>query len=136
MLEKYYVAAVDVKNALLLRRSVVQADIGDALELLLPKLSLYQQDNAMLQTVIHELRLIREACSDKDIDLSFFGLEFRRYTIPQYPRSVMEEHNVLFSALRYSLGQKDDAQQAANRFMEDPCALWEHRLPPFATSQR
>ncbi|KAF9471609.1 hypothetical protein BDN70DRAFT_901212 [Pholiota conissans] len=50
-LEAYYSAAVDVRNALDLRKSVVKADIGDSLEVILPKLSLYQRDDAVLDVM-------------------------------------------------------------------------------------
>lgn len=112
------------------------ADIGDTLGLLLPKMSLYAQDGAILETIIDELQLIKEACSVKRLDLSFFGLEFCRRSFPQHSPSMMEEQSVLFSALRCALGQKDDVQQAAQIFMEDPSALGDHRLPLFGSSRR
>lgn len=63
-LEIYYAAAVDTKNILQLRKALVKADIGDSLELLVPKLSLYERDSAILTNVLDELKLIKHECSE------------------------------------------------------------------------
>ncbi|KAF9470411.1 hypothetical protein BDN70DRAFT_902130 [Pholiota conissans] len=135
-LEDYYAAAVDVQNALDLRKSVVKADIGDTLQDIMPKLSLYLRDDAVLDVVSHELRLIIETCSNRSIELNMYGLEYRRHFLPQHNQSILEKHRGLFSALRNALVEKNYAQEVAHIFFEDPSAVVENRLPPFGTSQR
>lgn len=135
-LERYFVAAVDAKNALQLRNSIVAVDIGDALEYLAPKLSMYGRDEAALETAFEDMRLIRAECSSRSLHLDFFSLEFFRRRLPLHRPSVLERYNSLFFAAERAIDERADAQRAAWKYLKDPCSLKEHRLPYFSTSQR
>ncbi|KAF9473558.1 hypothetical protein BDN70DRAFT_937349 [Pholiota conissans] len=135
-LMKHYGAAVDVKNAIHVRKSAIGVDIGRYLEMMTAKCSMYEQDGATLQSALFDMTCIREACRERGLELDFYNLEFRRHITSLEGVSVMEKYMSLIGRMEILLAQTAHSQEAAEQFFEDPASLREHRLPLFGTSHR
>jgi hypothetical protein len=135
-LEQYFAAVADAKNALQLRKSVVEVDIGVALEGLLPKLSLCEKDGATLEILFQEMRSIKLECLTRSLHLNFFFLEFYRCSLPFHRPSVLEQYGSLFSDMERVVGQRSDAQRMAQSFMDGPSCVTERRMPLFSGYER
>lgn len=135
-MQEYFSAAIDAKNALQLRKAAVTIDIGEALQALLPSLSLYDRDAAVLCTAGEEIQAIENECLRRGLRLNFYALERLRSLFAPYQQSLVEEHSLLFLAVGTMVEEKGDARLVAQRFFDDPSALREYRLPRFSSMVR
>ncbi len=107
-------------------------DIGRHLEMIIPKLSLFDNDSAALQFVANEIALIKQECSKRppQKDINFTCLEFFRSMERPHAYSFMENYNMVFSKI---MDWEDGARacRMSLQFLEDPSALREHRLHTF-----
>jgi hypothetical protein len=89
-MEAYFAAAIDASNELSLRRSVMAIEICNALESLLPKLSLYERDGAVLSTLSGEITSLKKESQRKKFSIKFRLLESLRGSSPTLRPSVQE----------------------------------------------
>jgi hypothetical protein len=84
-LETHFAAAVDAKNALRLRKSVVAMNISDSLEELLPNLTMYEQDGRVVEAAFEDIDLIKEECRRRNLSPNFYASEDIQQILPHIP---------------------------------------------------
>lgn len=131
VLERQYSVAIDAQNALALRRSAVVADIGLCLELLIPKINLYAKDTVMLSSVSEDIASIYRQCSQQQLDLHFDHLERLRTPTPYGLAFVDDKRHQSFcwQTSKIIIDGYREARAVGLRFLKDPAALIENRLP-------
>lgn len=135
-MEQHFQVVIDAQNAMLLRQSAVLADIGMSLEMLTSQMRLYDKDKAKLVCIRDEMDRLMQACSDRHLNLNFEILERYRSSVPPYTPSFIEMNQLLYWEKQPLIDSRRDAQTAGLKFLQDPMALREYRLPKFTTSQR
>ena len=137
-LERHFNCLVDAKHAISLRKSAILADIGDCLQALESKISLYHKDEVFLSSATQEIRLVKEASSTRGFGINFFVLEALRSLTsnPSYGLSFVEKHATDCSFMRTELRKKEKLQHVAIHFLNDPYSVIEHRMPLFHSVQR
>ncbi|KJA12713.1 hypothetical protein HYPSUDRAFT_210199, partial [Hypholoma sublateritium FD-334 SS-4] len=137
-IERHFNALVDARDAIQLRRLAVSVDIGECLKVLDSKLSMYSKDGVFLSSAAYEILLIKAESATRQLDINFYGLEVCRSKTrnPPYGSSFMEQHSNTNTSINLALQMREDAYQATDIFVDDPCALTEHRLPFFNFVQR
>lgn len=108
-------------------------EICNALESLLPKLSLYEQDGVVLSTLLGEITSLKKECQRKKFPLKFHLIESLCSSWPTMCPSGLEQHGVLFYNIQQCLERVNDAEQAVYQFMADPHFLLEHCIAFFCT---
>lgn len=127
-----YALIVDAKNALTLRQSAILADVGICLESLMPKINLYAMDEVKLLGIFKDLADIRQACDNHQIQLQFGDLEWHRSVTDPCGLAFVDDKRYKDFSWKDSaiaIDQFSDAQAAGRRFLRDPAALTENRLP-------
>lgn len=137
-LERYFNALVDARNAIALRKSALEVDIGDYLKVLDARLSLYAKDEVFLQSAANEVQLIEQESSARDLRINFLRLELLRSLTrnPSYGSSFLEKESVIFSSTMRILRKRGDAGQITLLFLADPHSLAERRLPLLGNLQK
>lgn len=126
-MESHFNAAIDVKNALGLRRYLIMIDIGLHLDILAAKLSRYDKDTAALKFAADEIEVIKTECAEQSMNINFSCLEFFRSMNPAHSLSFMENHMMVFSKIMdWEEGAR--AYDTTSQFLDDPAALREYRL--------
>ncbi|KJA23427.1 hypothetical protein HYPSUDRAFT_54375 [Hypholoma sublateritium FD-334 SS-4] len=132
-LARQYATTIDAKNALVLRQSAILADIGLFLELLIPKISIYETDRAKLTNIHQDLDYIHEECINQQINLQFSDLEWRRSADHACGLAFAnrKRHSEFSWQERIiAIGEYyNDAQAVGQQFLADPACLIEHRFP-------
>ncbi|KAF8956819.1 hypothetical protein BDZ97DRAFT_1763401 [Flammula alnicola] len=129
---EYFNIAIDIRNVLALRQSVVITDIGNRLGELAVKLDVYDADGAVLAAIDREIELMHEVDIENSLCVNFYGLEYFRSKLePSGGPSFMEKNNLLCVKIQNYLEAHENASNAAHQFLKDPSSLREHRLSPF-----
>ncbi|KJA24996.1 hypothetical protein HYPSUDRAFT_200232 [Hypholoma sublateritium FD-334 SS-4] len=90
-LEEHFCILSDLKNAVIMRRAAVLAELGKCAEFMSYLLTFNDQDNIILEGAIQKIKLIQQASQDHGLNLNFVLLEFARSLRSDYGRSFMEE---------------------------------------------
>lgn len=99
---------------------------------------MYCKDRVFLSSAAYKLQLVQEVSLTRQLGINFFGLEMCRSQTqdPPYGSSFLEKHSDTDSYIGLILQTKEDVHRATYLFVDDPCALTEHRLPLFNSVQR
>lgn len=128
-----YATTIDAKNALVLRQSAIVADIGLFLELLIPKISIYETDRVKLINIHQHLDRIHQECISQQISIEFSDLEWRRsadhscglaFTNKNRHKEFSWRERIMAIGEYYN-----DARAVGQQFLNDPVSLVEHRFP-------
>lgn len=122
----------------MLRQSAILADIGLFLELLIPKINTYVTDRVKLINVHQDLDYIHKECANRQIDMQFGDLEWRRSD--DHPCGLAFTNKNRHTDFSWKeriihIGEHHDAQAVGQQFLNDPAALIDNRFPPIR-SQR
>lgn len=127
-----YALAVDAKNALMLRQSAILTDVGICLESIIPMINLYSTDEVRLTNIHQDLEDIRQACDKHQIKLQFGDLEWHRSAKDPCGLAFVDDKRYQGFSWKESTMAIDGcggAQVIGLRFVKDPAALVENRLP-------
>lgn len=129
-----YNSLIDTRNAIIIRQSLVLADIGICLQQLLIKLDAYDSGDATKLSVDNEIKGLERENRERKLRINFYGLESHRSACSRYGPSFLQEHSLLFLRLQPFLPPKAPFEAAAYAFLKDPSALRERRLSHFFSS--
>lgn len=120
-----------------LRQYAITADIGLCLEALTEKICVYLKDQALLSSIYKDLDYITQQAGRWHMDVPFHGLERHSSLMRSGGRqSFRERSRHMFEDAQPLSGKYQQFQLMALRFMKDPTALTELRLPRPSTSRR
>ncbi len=132
VISEYFAAAVDIRNALALRKSVITIEIGRLLGELSETFVRFDKDTSVVQAIDGEIRAMKEAVRQNGVDINFIALEYSRSTHkPELGQSFYEKHRFLVPDIQEYVQTHDNASAAAKQFFDDPFSLQEHRLSRF-----
>lgn len=126
----------NAKAALMFRQYAILADIGICLDFLSDKMCVYLKDQAILSSAIDDSENIKVEADKWKINIPFHALEHYPSQLRRYKPSFREQYRSVYEETEPMTGKYQHFQRMAHRFIKDPAALAERRLPKSSTSQR
>lgn len=114
------------------------ADIGLFLEMLIPKINTHATDKVKLINIHRDLDYIHEACSNRQINIQFSDLEWRRSAVHPCGLAFTDENRHKEFSWRERIIEIDDyhdAEAVGLQFLDDPTSLMDNRFPALRTQR-